>query len=137
MSMTKTKPVCGIVWRNGTAVFLSRVVGWDNVVLQRADVDTVSYTVSLVSEDDPNASTPVEDHEDVALTPADVLYDSLVTNDDRWTVDEEGYNFLHLLDNTVNQAFTLAGRRYLVTFWVTPTGQPAIPVVFQVDVKLA
>lgn len=134
---TRTQPVRGIVWQNGSAVFLARLVGWDAETLQQADVLGITYTVSLVDEEDRHAATAVAGHEDIVLDPTAVLFDALVTNDVRWDLDDTGYNFLHLLDTTAVEAFGLAGRRYLVTYRVTFAGQPPIMVVFQVDCRLA
>jgi hypothetical protein len=133
---TKTRPVLGVVWQNGTAVFLARVVGWDGVPLVAGDVDSVEYTVSLVDDDDDTEAVPVTGHEAEELTPADVLFNSLQTSDVRWTVDSTGYNFLHLLDTTTADAFSIAGRRYLVAYRITPTGEPPITLVFQVDCRV-
>jgi hypothetical protein len=134
---TRTKPVCGIVWKGGTALFLARVVGWDGATVKQADIESISYTVSLVAADDRNAASAVADHEAVELAAADVWHDTLVTTDSRWTLDDVGYNLAHLLDTTTADAFAVAGRQYLVTYRVKLNDLPAIMVVFQIDCRLS
>jgi hypothetical protein len=131
---TKNRPVKGIVWQNGSAVFLARAIGWDGVALHRSDVASISYTVFEKIAD---VWTPVTGHTAVSLTVNDVLSDTLETTDDRWTRDSIGYNFEHLLDTTVNQAFATAEAKYLVVYSVTPTGDPRVKIVFELDCRAA
>ena len=48
--------------------------------------------------------------------------------------DAVGYNFRHVLDVSENQAFAIAGRRYLIEFQLTPVSGQVILVRFRVNV---
>jgi hypothetical protein len=128
------KPTRGIVWKNGSAVFLARVVGWDGVVLQKADLASITYTAKKLVDD---VWTDVTGHVAATLAIADVISDALVTDDERWTVDSTGYNFVYLLDTTAVEAFDDPDAKYLVSFSFTPTGQPPVKVVFELDCRPA
>ena len=62
-----------------------------------------------------------------------MVFDTLQT-DPAWTVDTTGYNFRHVLDVSAHQAFTLAGRRYLVEFQLTPVVGQVILARFRINV---
>lgn len=49
------------------------------------------------------------------LSVSEVMVDELLT-DSVWTVDETGYNFRHVIDTTVNEAFLKAGSSYQVRY---------------------
>jgi len=96
---------------SGTATGVAGEGKW----LQQADVSTITAAIF-----DLDGATP-----DTAATPAptvtvatDVL-DTPVTDDEIWTADTVGYNFLHDLANT---EFPEADRRYRVEYTVTLTG---------------
>ena len=72
-------------------------------------------------------------HANAALAVADVVFDTLQT-DPIWTVDATGYNFRHVLDVSAHQAFTVAGRRYLVEYQLTPAAGQMILVRFRINV---
>jgi hypothetical protein len=131
---TKNRPVKGIVWQNASAVFLARAIGWEGLALQRSGVASITYTVFQKIDD---VWTPVTGHIAVSLTVNDVLSDTLETDDDRWTRDSIGFNFKHLLDTTVNQAFATADAKYMVVYSVTPTGDPPVKIVFELDCRAA
>ncbi len=67
------------------------------------------------------------------LTVADVIFNALQT-DPLWTVDTTGYNFRHVLDVSAHPAFTVAGRRYLVEYQLTPAAGQMIFVRFRINV---
>jgi hypothetical protein len=76
----------------------------------------------------------VANHAAVSLTIANVIFDTLQT-DDLWNErDSTGYNFRHQIDISSNAAFTLAGRRYLVEYTLTPGSGQVIVFRFVVDV---
>ena len=63
-----------------------------------------------------------------------LLLQRAMNNDNVWTADSIGYNFLHVIDITTHPAFTVAQAIYLVEYKITPTsGQPII-VRFQISV---
>ena len=131
--MADAQDIHGTVFKNGSATLLARVVGADGSPVTQSDVASAKYTVTLLDESDPDAATPVTGHTDVAVDVASLVYDTL-QNDDLWDVDEEGYNFKHVLDVSANQAFATAGRSYRITFELVPTSGQVILVRFRVHV---
>ena len=119
--------------KNGSLTMLARVVGGDAQAIVQADIASAKYSVYLLDDDDADSRTAVSAHTAVALTVADIIFNSLQT-DDLWTVDDVGYNFLHVLDVSANQAFTIAGRRYLVEFSLTPNDGQIILLCYRVNV---
>lgn len=129
--MADASDIHGVVFKNGSATLLARVVGSDGAPVEQGHIASAAYTVSLLDEGDPDAATPVTGHTDVAVAVASLIYDSL-QNDDLWDVDEVGYNFKHVLDVSSNPAFATAGRSYRVVFELTPTSGQVILVRFRV-----
>ena len=131
--MTDAADIPGAVFKEGSATLLARAVGADASPLTQSDLASARYTVALLDESDPDAATPVTGHTDVAVDVASLVYDTL-QNDDLWDVDEEGYNFKHVLDVSANQAFATAGRSYRITFELVPASGQVILVRFRVHV---
>ena len=131
--MTDAADIPGTVFKEGSATLLARAVGADGSPLTQSDLASATYTVALLDESDPDAATPVTGHTDVAVDVASLVYDTL-QNDDLWDVDEEGYNFKHVLDVSANQAFATAGRSYRITFELVPASGQVILVRFRVHV---
>ena len=131
--MAEAIDIHGSAFKNGSATLLARIVGPDGANILQSDVNTIEYTVYLLDDQDPDSRTPVAGHTDVALTVADVIFNTLQT-DAIWTVDATGYNFRHVLDVSSNQAFAVAGRRYLVEYQLTPAVGQMILVRFRINV---
>jgi len=131
--MANAEDIHGVAFKNGSITLLARVVGVDGQNLALADVSSAQYTVYLLDDDDADGRTAVTGHTNVALTPADVIFDSLQT-DALWTADTTGYNFRHVLDISQNQAFAIAGRRYLVEVELTPPTGQSMLIRFRVNV---
>ena len=131
--MANAEDIHGVAFKNGSITLLARVVGADGRNLALADVSSAQYTVYLLDDDDADGRTAVTGHTNVALTPADVIFDSLQT-DALWTADTTGYNFRHVLDISQNQAFAIAGRRYLVEVELTPPTGQSMLIRFRVNV---
>ena len=129
--MADASDIHGVVFKNGSATLLARVVGADATPVTRADVASAAYTVYLLDENDPDAATAVSGHTNVAVDVASLVYDSLQL-DDLWDVDDTGYNFRHLLDVSAQQAFATAGRSYRVVFELVPAAGQVILVRFRV-----
>ena len=123
----------GTAFKNGSATLLARVVGKDGANIVQADVASAEYSVYLLDDQDADSRTAVTGHSGVALTVNELIFNTL-QKDALWTVDEVGYNFRHVLDVSENQAFTVAGRRYLVEFELTPSGGQVILVRFRINV---
>ena len=129
--MASAAEIRGTVFKNGSATLLARVVGAAGAALTQSDVSTITYTVALLDDTDPDGETAVDDHEDVSCTVATTISDTL-QDDDLWDVDHEGYNFKHTLDVSENAAFAVAGRSYRITFTITPVAGQVILVRFRV-----
>jgi len=121
------------VFKNGSATMLARVVGADAQPIVQADIASATYSVFLLDGDDPNGRTAVTGQTDVSLTVADIIFDTLQT-DDLWTVDDTGYNFRHVLDVSAAEAFAVAGRACLVEYRLTPVAGQVIVIRFRVNV---
>ena len=102
--------------QGGTIGLYRRILGWDGDDLQQGDVSTITYSIFVLSSDDPQARTAVDGHEDVLLATSDVLYDSVQS--DEWA---SNYNFKHIPDISTKTAFAKAGADYLVEYTITPT----------------
>ncbi len=125
--------IYGSALKNGSATLLARVVGEDAQPIVQADISAAKYSVYLLDDDDPDSRTAVTGHTDAALVVADLIFNTLQT-DDLWTVDAVGYNLCHVLDISANPAFAIAGRRYLVEFELTPATGQVILVRFRINV---
>ena len=123
----------GAAFKNGTVTLLARVVGDDADPVTIADINSIEYTVYLLDDQDPDARTAITGHTDVTLTVSDVLFNSLQT-DSLWTVDATGYNFRHTPDVSSYPVFAVAGRRYLVEYFLTPAVGQVIVVRFRINV---
>ena len=128
--MADASDVHGVVFKNGSATFLARVVGAQGTLITQAVVASAKYTAYLLDENDPDVATAVTGHADVSVDVASLIYDSL-QNDDLWDADEVGYNFKHVLDVSSHQVFTIAGRIYRVVFELAPTSGQVILVRFR------
>ncbi len=131
--MAEAIDIHGSALKNGSVTLLARVVGEDAQPVTQADISSAKYSVYLLDDDDPDSRTAVTGHAGVALVVADLIFDTL-QNDDLWTVDEVGYNLRHVLDVSANQAFAIAGRRYLVEFELTAAAGQVILVRFRINV---
>jgi hypothetical protein len=129
--MPDAQDIHGTVFKNGSATLLARVVGASGAAVVRADVAAICYTVYLLDDEDPDQQTPLAGHIRVSLPVEDAIYDTLQT-DPIWTRDTVGYNFKHVLDVSVHQAFPTAGRGYRIAYELTPTNGQVILVRFRV-----
>jgi hypothetical protein len=113
--MTTAIEIPGLVYKRGTATLLARVVGPSGAVLMPGEVQSARYTIYELDETDPDSETPLAGHADVVLNVAEILLADLV-QDDRWSVDDQGYNFRHRIDVTTDPAFPVAGLYYRVRY---------------------
>ena len=128
--MADASDVHGVVFKNGSATLLARVVGADGAAVTQSEIASAKYTAYLLDENDPDAATPVTGHADVAVDVASLIYDVL-QNDELWDVDDTGYNFKHVLDVSSHPLFTIAGRIYRVVFELAPESGQVILVRFR------
>ncbi len=124
--MAVAKDIHATVFRNATAVFMTRVENSSGQEIVQASVASIRYTVYELEQATPDLLSAVVGHDNVALNLSDVVFDTLQT-DEAWTVDAVGYNFRHELDVTQNEAFPKAGAIYQVRYELTPvTGQKIV-----------
>jgi hypothetical protein len=131
--MVAAADIYGTAFKHGSVTLLARVVGQDGTPIQQADIASAKYSVYLLDDQDADSRTAVSGHGDVALSVADVIFNAL-QDDALWTVDQIGYNFRHALDVSEHQAFTAAGRRFLVEFELRPGAGQVILVRFRLNV---
>ncbi len=131
--MAEARDIDGSAFKNGSATLMARIAGAAGANIQRGDLAAVRYSVFLLDDQDPDARTTVTGHDDVPLSVAGVLFDSLQI-DPLWTVDALGYNFRHVLDVSAHHAFTVAGRRYLIEYRLAPMSGQVIVVRFRINV---
>jgi hypothetical protein len=131
--MAEAADTYGTAFKNGSVTLLARVVGKDGADIVQADIASAKYSVYLLDDQDADSRSATTGHSNVTLNVAGVIFNTL-QNDKLWTVDETGYNFRHVLDVSENQAFTIAGRRFLVEFELTPGTGQVILVRFRLNV---
>jgi hypothetical protein len=129
--MPDARDIHGTVFKNGSAIFLARVVGPDGAAVTQGDVASLRYTVYLLDDQDPDQQTPLTGHSGVSLAVSAVIYDELQT-DAIWTRDAIGYNFKHVLDVSAHAAFPTAGRAYRIVYELTPASGQIVLVRFRV-----
>ncbi len=118
--MPIAQDIRGTVYKKGSAVFMSRIVGMDGSPLLTTDLNSVHYTVFQVDPFRPDVLTSVPSHGHISLTVSDVIFDTLQTGG-LWAVDATGYNFLHQIDVSLAEAFSVAGANYQVRYELHPT----------------
>ena len=118
-----------------TPLFFARLVDTaDDSLITPERVESITY--SCYKRSQPwgiETRNAVTGHENVYV-PLTALESQLVTDDERWTVDDVGYNFHFEPDARTNPLFPSNGS-YVVVFKVLPsTGNP-IPIVYYVTVE--
>lgn len=131
--MAEATDIHGTAFRNGSITLLAKIVGAGGANILRSDINTIKYSVYLLDDQNPDNRTAVVEHTNSPLAVADVIFNSLQT-DAMWTADATGYNFRHVLDVSAHQAFTVAGRRYLIEYQLTPAVGQMILVRFRINV---
>lgn len=135
--MANPSPIQAVALRNSSPVLFARVVDSEGNNITQAALSTITYSVYLLDKDwpeDRDNRTAVSGHSAASVTIATSVFDTLQTDDDRWDVDTTGYNFRHQIDVSSNACLTVAGRRYLVEYTITPTSGQAIVVQYIVRV---
>lgn len=93
----------GIVFEGGSFVLLARILGADGEPVVQASFTNIKYEVWSIpvpleerrgdwTTKFVNVDIPANEVNETAMVIADVIFDTLQT-DDRWTVDTTGYNF--------------------------------------------
>lgn len=129
--MAQAKSFRGSAFANGTLLVVANIVNLRGAAVTTSDVSSISYTVYSLGTRDFGNRTAVEGHTAVALTVADVLFDTSVTE----TLNGKSvtYNFMFELDNSEYQPFPNPGEKYLVRIDFTPAGSYISPVQIIVE----
>jgi len=126
--------VHGHVFKNSSVVLLARLVGEDGQLVTTSTLSSIEYTIYELDEANPDTLTPVSGHTSVSVTIGSAVFDDLQI-DELWSVDQQGYNFRHVLDVSANQAFTKAGVHFLARFELIPTSGQTIVARFKLKAK--
>jgi len=128
--MSNSREIQGTVFKNSSVVLLSRIVDEDGLPITQSAISSISYSIYQVDESDPDSLSPVAGHSGVPVAVANTVFDTL-QQDDLWDVDNEGFNFRHVLNVSAYQAFPIAGVHYQVRFQLTPTAGQIIVARFK------
>lgn len=111
----------GAMFEDSGVSLMARVVGNDAANIVQADCTTILRSIY-------NAATGAAIEEDESLTIADVVFDTLQT-DNRWLYDTTGYNFR---DPVPAAKFAAGSTGYRVEYKFTPASGEVWHVVFQI-----
>lgn len=117
------KPQVQDVLENSPVVLMGSIRAPNGLVVLQSDIASATLKVFDVSRDasDPSGYVGTQVGSTINLTPiSSVFYNTPVnsTTDARWTNDDEGYNFLYVLDGSYITAGT---KNYAVEVRITPT----------------
>jgi hypothetical protein len=112
MGNTLTKPILAIVWEDGDAICMARVVGKNRQNATQASFSSITRKCFDISSDTPD--TPITAGTKT-LVIADTIYDTLQT-DAAWTEDTTGYNFKDIVPAAV---LSSGGHTYQVEYKLT------------------
>lgn len=121
-SSEQTQPARQNVWKDGGLVCMARIVGEDRQPTVQASYSGISCKVFNLDTGDEIASPSI----DVPTT----VFDSLQTNDARWTADTLGYNWRYTVGGS---SFPPAGAQYRVVIRLTPASGDTSPVTLAFD----
>lgn len=99
------------LWQGESLVIMARIrsIALDAPLITQASLTSITCAVY-------DGDTLIDSS---TLVKGDVISDTLVTNDSRWTEDSTGYNFVATLDGST--CFPLPGKRYEVEITLTST----------------
>jgi len=118
-----TEATRAVIWEDGGATFLARIVGADGADITQASITSGSYKVY-----DLDSSTSTTAVATGSITVNTNVYNELQT-DDRWTEDSTGYNFAHTIAATV---FTTGDHRYRTEYLFDPASGEDFWLVYEV-----
>lgn len=118
---------------NGSALLLGRITHSDGRPVSPSEILSASYTIYRLDENDPSVRIPVDGHTERQIDVSDILQADLIL-DENWAFDGLGYNFRHVLDDSVVSPFPKAGRNYLVDHTLFVIDAPSIRIQYRVHV---
>ena len=118
--MSRTlKPATCVVWVGFSPVCLGRILGNDGEPITQATISSINRKIyrldgTLISS--------------AAVTVADAVSNTLITNDPRWTLDDEGRNFV---DQPPVSNFASPNTAYFILYTFTPVSGEIFPGTFR------
>ena len=123
--------------RYESGVFCARIFNTNtNTLITREEIDSISYTAfklttkSLMSNS--VTRTAITGHTQIAVDKTETLLEEAI-KDNYWTLDETGYNFIHIPDTRENAMFSDSGNYEVVYTINLISGNPVI-LTFSVTV---
>lgn len=104
--------VRGIVFVGGTVACMARIYDEDDAAITQAKCNAITYSIYSINRAT-GTRTAIENHQDVSLTVANVVFDSNQTGTG-WSEDSTGYNFRFVIDISSNAAFATVNTDYVV-----------------------
>ncbi len=105
------------VFIKSSCTCMARVKDGDDANITQAGTSTITYSVFSLGAS--GVRSVVTGHDGGSVSVATSVFNTLQTDDSRWDRDTTGYNFLHTIDISSNEAFTTTGK-YLVEYLITP-----------------
>ncbi|MGL6226516.1 MAG: hypothetical protein ACRC10_07810 [Thermoguttaceae bacterium] len=103
-------------YEQGTGLFLAQITtGTDNQPLRPERIKSITYTVFMLDSLKPGEKSPIPGHERVELNLDEVFLEQPVQNN-LWTTDTRGYNFVHEPNVSENPMFPVAQKHYSVVY---------------------
>ena len=103
-----------VTFEDGAVTYMARILGNDGAAITQATLSSIACGV--YTTDGTEIATP-------SVVVASTVYDTLQTDDARWTVDSTGYNVAFTVPPT---AFPSADTDYDIEFTFTPASGYAI-----------
>jgi hypothetical protein len=130
------EPDCRLTVRARTSpTLLARIVDSAGEPIEPDAITAIEYTVTEYREDDTSFSARVTGHTEASLTVADVILSSL-QNDYLWGgFDDNGYNFVHLLNIASFEALPNRRRFYELEYTLTPASGQRFRLGYEVRTK--
>lgn len=123
--------------RYESGVFCARIFNTNtNAILTKEEIDSITYTTFKLTTKSLMSSsvtrTPITGHSDITVDKTETLLEEAI-NDNYWTLDETGYNFIHIPDTRENAMFSDSGNYEVVYTINLVSGNPVI-LTFSVTV---
>lgn len=118
------RPVMTVLWEDTGLILMARILGQDGAVVNAASISDIRCEVMDLIEQ----TLVVE----IDVAPGDVIDDVLTADDERWSADSVGYNFLHEVPAI---AFPEPGKTYQLSYLFTPLVGEPFPLVHHVQTK--
>ena len=114
---------------------LARIVDSAGQPIEPDAITAIEYTITELREDDTAHEAHVTGHHEASVTVADSILSSL-QNDYLWGgYDDDGYNFVHMLNSASFEALPTARRLYDIEYEFTPASGQRFRLGYRVRTK--